>query len=230
MSTTAIETFPDLDRAGIVLAVATIWRVGGPQRQRLAADLAADAWSATGANPGPVSYSIFGSVHGTSLLHLARWDVPDPGEPAERTARQAWDSVTAQLPDVRLQGEQSYRPYHSLLRRPRTEPPGCYVAVRARFRQPHGQRWVEGVLRAAQERPKPADGLIGAHFYLGVDDNQVLDLSEWTDEHALAHQVRQPGDPIGEATRSAAALARISVERFRLLRHVPGRPRRPGQP
>lgn len=224
MTSTAIETFPDLDRAGTALAVVTTWRVGGPERQRVAAELAADAWSAAGPVPEMLASSIFGSAHGTALLHLTQWAVADPGEPAADVRRRHWESVTARFPDVTVTGEQSYRPYHSVVRRARTEAPGCYVAVRARFRQPHGRRWVEGVLRAAQDRPVPADGLIGAHFYLGLDDNAVLDISEWTDEHALAHQVRQPGDPIGEATRSAAALARISVERFRLLRHVPGSP------
>ena len=40
MTSTAIETFPDLDRAGTALAVVTTWRVGGPERQRVAAELA----------------------------------------------------------------------------------------------------------------------------------------------------------------------------------------------
>jgi hypothetical protein len=37
---------------------------------------------------------------------------------------------------------------------------------------------------------------------------------------ALRYQLDQPVDPIGGATRSSAALDRISVERFQLLHHL----------
>jgi heme-degrading monooxygenase HmoA len=214
------ELLPDLVRDDTVSATVTRWRVGDGRRQRLAADALAEVWHRSGwPDPRLLSYSLFGSVHGTHVLHYRQWSVRDTAPAGERL-RQRWRELDRAVPGITRLGGPSYLPYRGSTSRGDGQKPGCYVAVRAHFRRPDARAWIDAVFRAAAERERPVPGILGTHSYLSSDGQDALSLVEWVDEQAHQEHAGQPGAPLSEATRLANGLHRISVERFTLLHHL----------
>jgi quinol monooxygenase YgiN len=216
----SVDSSPDLTRAGTAVTIATAWRVGDAERQRLASDAIDTIWRGRAWPYSELlSVSIFGSVHGNTLLHYTQWGVEDTAALRERT-QDRWRELDAEVPGIERLGEHVYRPYRGTVRRPHTSRPDCYVIVRAHFHRPDARRWADGVLDASAAEHRAAPGLIRIHLHLSHDGHHVLKLAEWTDEAAHQEQVEQPDCPVRAATRSATALDRITVERFRLLHHL----------
>lgn len=220
--TTTVASFPELTRTDATVAMVTTWRVGDRDRQLTVAEAVAGAWRTRHwPSADLLSYSVFGSTRGDTLLHYSQWTTTDSAAVREQL-RERWSEVNASVPGIERLGGHQYWRYRSTQRRPRTSTPGCYVTVRAEFSRPDARRWADGVFEASALDPRPVPGLIGAHFHLSLDGRHMLNLAEWSDEQAHRRQVDESGGPVRTATQLFPGLTRFSFERFELLHHLDG--------
>ena len=219
-----VESYPQLNRPGVGVALASTWQVGDPTRQQAAVEAIASIW-ATRPWPLPdlISYSVLTSTNGDSLLHYSQWRTVEAARNRlagdELSSRRA--EIDAAVPGIQRFGAHPYRPYRDAYRPGDARLPGCYVAVRIEFDGPDAQRqrrWVDGVFSAASTEQRP-DGLIGALFHLSLDGRRVLNLAEWTTERAHRDMIDKPPGSIRDAAQGFPGVTSIAFERYQLSCH-----------
>jgi len=219
-----LESYPQLNRPDVGIALASTWQVGDPTRQQAAVEAIHSIWT-TSPWPLPdlISYSVFTSTTGDTLLHYSQWRTEEAA-----ANRLAGDELTARrlkidsaVPGIERFGAHPYRPYREARRPSVTGRPGCYVAVRIEFDGPDAlrqRRWVDGLFSAASGEQDP-DGLIGALFHLSLDGTRVFNLAEWTTEQAHQDMIDKPPGSVRDAARGFPGVTSIGFERYRLSCH-----------
>lgn len=204
--TAVVHVPPRLDRPDLGVAVFSRWRTDGHERQAAAVDAIARAW---GPRPWPtedlLSYSLYPSDDGDSLLHYSQWT----GEEAFRTFQrhqrdERVHEILAAVPDVERVGVRVYERYRSGAReRTDARVPGCVVTVEVEFEGPDAERqraWTDAVFEALGDEPEPPPGGISAHFHASVDGTHVLNYAEWESAQAHIDALAAPGDGVGSQT------------------------------
>jgi len=219
-----VESYPELNRPDVGVALASTWKVGDPARQRAAVEAIHSIWTT---RPWPlpdlISYSVFSSTNGDTLLHYSQWRTEEAAQNRlagdELTARRL--KIDAAVPGIERFGAHPYRPYREARRPAVNGQPGCYVAVRIEFDGPDARRqreWVDGVFSAASTEQRPL-GLIGALFHLSLDGRRVLNLAEWTTERAHQDMVDKPPSSVRDAAQGFPGVTSIGFERYQLSCH-----------
>lgn len=209
------ERHPDLTDPRIGAPFFSTWRVGTPERQRLAVDAIARAWER---RPWPagdlLGYHVYAGHDGDGLLHYAQWRSEQAYEAFVKTHRQERvDEIDTAVPGIERVWLGRYRHYRSA-RREGGAVPGCVVIVDVRFDGPDAERqraWADAVFEALESDPKQHPGGISAHFHLSTDGTRVLNYAEWESAQAHIDALAAPGDGIGSAT-----------ERWKRVRNWPG--------
>ncbi|MFJ3668631.1 antibiotic biosynthesis monooxygenase [Streptomyces sp. NPDC090106] len=205
MTTRRTDEHPDPADPRVGAPLFSTWRVGTPERQRLAVAAIARAWERR-AWParGLLSYHVYAGEDGTTLLHHSRWTDEAAFEGYRTTHRdervEEIDSAVPGIESVRLD---RFRHYRSAAREDDPRVPGCVVIVDVEFDGPDPERqraWVDAVFEALDSDPQPPPGGIGAHFHLNTDGTRVLNYAEWESARAHREALAAPGDGIGSAT------------------------------
>ncbi|MGW7368554.1 antibiotic biosynthesis monooxygenase [Streptomyces sp. NPDC054841] len=204
--TVQLSVRPDLTRPGVGIVKAGTWHVGTPERQQAAVEAIARAWQRRDwPDVGLLSYSVYTSNDGTTLLHYSQWTGEDAYQDFLRTFRdERNDEIDAAVPGIERLGLRSYVPYRSGGRAAGdTTEPGCVVIVEADFDGPDPARqrdWVDAVFTALDNDPHTHPGGISAHFHISTDGARVLNYAEWESEQAHREALEAPGDGVGSST------------------------------
>ncbi|MBD0420865.1 antibiotic biosynthesis monooxygenase [Streptomyces sp. TRM S81-3] len=200
------DAHPELVRPDVQAPFFSTWRVGTPERQRLAVEAIARTWER---RPWPAddlrSYHVYTGHDGSTLLHHSQWASEQAYEAFARTRRQERvDEIDTAVPGIERLGLGRYRHYRSATREDGAAPvPGCIVIVDVEFEGPDPERqraWVDAVFEALASEPEPHPGGISAHFHLSTDGTRVLNYAEWESAQAHIDALAAPGDGVGSAT------------------------------
>ncbi|CAM5334848.1 MULTISPECIES: antibiotic biosynthesis monooxygenase [Streptomyces] len=199
------DTHPDLARPDAGAALFSTWRVGTPLRQKEAVEAIAGAWVR---RPWPagglLGYHVYTGHDASTLLHYSQWRSPQDYDGFVKAHRQERvDEIDTAVPGVERLGLGRFRHYRGLVRPGETRVPGCVVVVDIEFDGPDPDRqraWVDAVVDALENEPRPHPGGISAHFHLSVDGTRVLNYAEWENAQAHVDALAGPGDGIGSAT------------------------------
>ncbi|MFE2045244.1 hypothetical protein ACFXAZ_30875 [Streptomyces sp. NPDC059477] len=229
------DTLPDLLRPEVRAPFFSTWRLGTPERQRLAVDAFAATWER---RPWPardlLSHHVYLGHDGSTLLHHAQWRSLAAYQGFAKTRRQETvDEIDTAVPGIERLTLHHYRRHHSLERAagdPRV--PGLVVTVRIDFEPGAAERrpdWMDTVVAALADDPAGHRGLISAHFHASDDGTHVLNYAEWESDAAYDAAIAAPGEGIGspsaawERVRTYPGVKGFTGERFRhVLGLVPG--------
>lgn len=126
-------------------------------------------------------------------------------------------------------GARTFR-WHGGYRNPARAPQdaGLAVLVWIQFEAADAERlrhWTNLVLTALRTEPRPADGLVTAHFHLSDDGTTVANLATWTSENDYDHAltsgppgIAQTDTPDWRAVLEFTGVARNTVTRFTTIR------------
>ncbi|MFD5076836.1 antibiotic biosynthesis monooxygenase [Streptomyces sp. NPDC058371] len=202
------------------------WRVGTPERQRVAVDAIAGTWqSRPWPAEGLLGYYVYAGHDGTTLMHHSRWTGEQEYEDFVAAHRQQRvDEIDRAVPGIERIGLGRYRRYRSLERAAGdTRVPGLVVTVEIGFEAAAAGRrsaWVDLVLDALADDPAGNPGLISAHFHLNDDGTKVLNYAEWESAEAYDKALAAPGEGVGSVTehwervRNFPGLTRFSGSRY----------------
>ncbi|MFC8345631.1 antibiotic biosynthesis monooxygenase [Streptomyces sp. NPDC057280] len=196
---------PDLTDPRVGAPFFSTWRVGTPERQRLAVEAIARTWERRDwPAAGLLGYHVYAGHDGSTLLHHSQWTSEPAYEGFVKTQRQERvDEVDTAVPGIERVRLDRFRRYRSLAQEGDTRVPGCVVIVDVEFEGPDAQRqreWVDAVFEALENEPAPHPGGIAAHFHLGTDGTRVLNYAEWETAQAHVDALAAPGDGVGSAT------------------------------
>ncbi|SNX57569.1 antibiotic biosynthesis monooxygenase [Streptomyces sp. TLI_55] len=196
---------PDLTDPRVGAPLFSTWRVGTPERQRLAVEAIARTWERRDwPTPGLLGYHVYAGHDGSTLLHHSQWTSESAYEAFVKTRRQERvDEVDTAVPGIERVRLDRFRRYRSGTGEGDTRVPGCIVVVDVEFEGPDPQRqraWVDAVFEALENEPAPHPGGIGAHFHLSTDGTRVLNYAEWETAQAHIDALAAPGDGVGSAT------------------------------
>jgi len=157
-------SLPDIDRAGVKLAVVRQLPVEAPDRQQSLADSVLADWDASRWPDGVLSRTCYLSTDGQRVLtYEQRTD--DHGETADH-------------------GAIAYRLYRSGTRGD-APIPGCIVIVDVQTDgHDTARRWVDTVFEALAAETTLHRGGISGHFHISSDGTRVMNYAEWTDEQS----------------------------------------------
>jgi hypothetical protein len=109
--TTTVASFPELTRPELTRTDATVamvatWRVGDRDRQLTVIEAVVGAWQRNRHWPSAdlLSYSVFGSTRGDTLLHYSQWTTSDSAALREQL-RARWSEVALVAELQRLGGD-----------------------------------------------------------------------------------------------------------------------------
>lgn len=198
-----MNALPELDPAAGLLVVGE-WAVGSPERQRAAANAAAEAWRRVGRPEGLLGYGCLLELDGRGLVHCSQWTGQEAGRRFAATGRPEWlRLVDGAVDGIEHRRATGYTPYRSH-RGPSAEA-RCAVLVTIEFAGPDVARargWVDAMFDLP-EQDAPPPGLVDAHFAVAVDGSRVLNLARWTT--ADAHRAAVAPAHRSEALRAADA-------------------------
>ncbi|MFC6937415.1 hypothetical protein ACFQHO_48885 [Actinomadura yumaensis] len=132
--------------------------------------------------------------------------------------------VDAAVPGIERAGVVAWRRHRSTPSHRDPAEAGCAVLVTRTFDGPDPDRardLVDALFTAGDKVP-PADGLVAAHFYLGLDGAQVLNYALWTSSQAhhdaVAHRPpRLADDSDWQHAHTVPGLRSTTVQRFEPL-------------
>ncbi|PXY36094.1 SDR family oxidoreductase [Prauserella flavalba] len=175
--------------AGVVLL--STWTLDTPERQRAAADAAAEAWSGMPWPDGLLSYSLLLGTDGRTILHYSQWT----GEDAAARFRESDPPARVRgiddaVPGIERSGVTSYRGYRSVVPDPGMRA-GCVVLVSFATDSGRTARYfVDTLLDEYHPARRPqagsVPGMASNHFHVAVDGTSVVNYAEFRDE--AAHQ------------------------------------------
>ncbi|MFD7440215.1 antibiotic biosynthesis monooxygenase [Streptomyces sp. NPDC059909] len=215
-----LSPVPDLTRPGVGAIRISSWRVGTPERQKAAVEAMAAAWQrGDWPDPGLLSYSVYASDDGETLLHYTQWASDDAFQEFLRTRsafKEEWNAeVDAAVPGIERLGLHAYELYRSGRRIPDDHRvPGCVVIVEVDFEGPDAARqrdWIDAVFAALESDPYPHPGGMAAHFHTRTDGTRVVNYAEWESAQAHLEALAAPGDGVGSRT-----------EQWERVQHYPG--------
>ncbi|MFE7777559.1 antibiotic biosynthesis monooxygenase [Streptomyces sp. NPDC057445] len=226
-----MSTVPDLARSDVGAVRISSWRVGTPERQKAAVEAMAAAWQrGDWPDPGLLSYSVYTSNDGETLLHYTQWASDEAFEEFLRTRRafkETWNAeVDAAVPGIERLGLHAYELYRSGGRRGSDDrTPGCVVIVEVEFDGPDAARqraWVDAVFAALASDPHTPPGGMAAHFHTGTDGTRVVNYAEWESEQAHKDALEAPGDGVGSRTEQWERVQRHpGLRSSRVTRYTP---------
>ncbi|MEU9337514.1 antibiotic biosynthesis monooxygenase [Streptomyces sp. NPDC048290] len=185
-----VDTHPELPHPSVGAPTFSTWRLGTPERQRLAVDAFAAAWER---RPWPArelrSHHVYLGHDGSTLLHHAQWASAAAYEGFAKTRRQETvDEIDTAVPGIERLPLHRYRHYRSQARAAGDgRVPGLVVTVRIDFEPGAADRrtdWIDTLLAATGGDPEGHRGLIAAHFHPSEDGTHVLNYAEWEDDAA----------------------------------------------
>ncbi|MDJ1134967.1 antibiotic biosynthesis monooxygenase [Streptomyces iconiensis] len=183
-----------------------------PERQRAVAEAMEADWAAhPWPSPTLLSRTVLMANDGHTLLRYSQvTDLARPPHPPLPPGEELPDG-DRELIAARL--------YRSQRVPGASGPPGCVVLVDRAFDRPdpEGARHLVDTLFESASGQSPADGLIGAYFYVSSDGTRVLNYAEWTDEqaHKAAIGNRPRGNAQWEEAHTWPGLRRTNFLRFR---------------
>lgn len=221
-SRSGITALPDLGRSDATVVMISEWAVGTEQRQSAAVNAIADAWRGAPQAFAPLSYSVFPSIDGDTLLHYSQWVSEDAFHDFVQSQRQSRiDKIDAAVPGIERYGLGSYQLYRSHLPVEPVPAAGCMVAIRVEADGPERQRqWVDAVIEALQGDHVP--GLVAAHFHI-CSDGRIVNYALW--ESAQAHQnaiesgapgIAQIDSPAWQRVRTMPGITQMGFKRYAL--------------
>ncbi|MER6385296.1 antibiotic biosynthesis monooxygenase [Streptomyces sp. NPDC001250] len=176
--------FPDVRRPDAGTALVSQWIVSAPELQHRAADLLIAEWERQDDRPDAMlSLTAFLSEDGLRILFYAQWTDDDAHRAWARTRRPATvGRIDEELPGIQRPGLVRYALGRSHLPADAEgRKPGLLVTPAFRTDGPATQRRLAGTVLAILEEEQ-VPGLLGAHFHLSKDGEQVLNFAEWEDE------------------------------------------------
>ncbi|ANB05753.1 antibiotic biosynthesis monooxygenase [Streptomyces ambofaciens] len=200
------DAHPDLVRSDVRAPFFSTWSVRTPERQRQTVDAIARTWES---RPWPaedlMAYHVYTGHDGSTLLHHSQWASEGAYESFVKTHRQERvDEIDTAVPGIERLWLGRYRRYRSLVRDEGTAAaPGCVVIVDVEFESPDPQRqrdWVDAVVEALENEPRPHPGGVSAHFHLSTDGTRVLNYAEWESAQAHLDALAAPGTGVGSPT------------------------------
>lgn len=211
------DTHPDPADPRVGAPFFSTWRLGTPERQRLAVDAVAATWQRRPwPAPGLLGYHVYTGHDGSTLLHYSQWRSEPEYESFVKTHRQERnDEIDTAVPGVERLGLGRFAHHRSAAAPDRGgRVPGCVVVVDVEFEGPDPARqraWADAVIEALDGEPSPHPGGIAAHFHVSTDGTRVLNYAEWETAGAHVAALAAPGDGVGAAT-----------ERWRRVQDWPG--------
>ncbi|MET8826006.1 hypothetical protein ABZX40_13115 [Streptomyces sp. NPDC004610] len=225
------DTHPDLLRPEVGAPCFSLWRVGTPERQRLAVDAFAATWERRSWPARElVSHHVYLGHDGSTLLHHAQWESPAGYAGFFKTRRQETvDEIDTAVPGIERLPLHRYTRHRSRERAAGDlRVPGLIVTVRIDFEAGAADRrtdWIDAQLATPDGDTQGHEGLISAHFHPSDDGTHVLNYAEWEDDAAYDSAIAVAGTGVGadagadEGVRSYPGMTGFTVARFR---HVLG--------
>ncbi|MGA5148213.1 antibiotic biosynthesis monooxygenase [Streptomyces griseoincarnatus] len=183
-----VETPPEVGRTDAGLAVITVRYAG--DEQRLLADGAVterenEAWP-----DGLLSWSLFSSTDGASLMAYEQWTGDEALDRALAGSAPYLPGISSTEPAVPVR----YRLHRShVTTADRTGVAvGCVVTPVFEAEGPERQRHFVDEVFSMTKDVAPMPGSIAAHFHLSTDGTRVFNYAEWTDEQAHLDAVTAP--------------------------------------
>jgi quinol monooxygenase YgiN len=171
---------PEVARADAHTTVITIRHAGDKQLQRTVAEKAAAGREEESWPDGLLSWSLFTSTDGQSLMAYEQWSCDD----ALDAALTCPDSYTSGIPGTEPSAPISYRLHRSHVTTEDDAPAGCIVTAVFDTDGPERQRHFIDQIFALSNEVGEMPGSIAAHFYTSMDGTRVLDYAEWSDEQS----------------------------------------------
>ncbi|RDI52681.1 antibiotic biosynthesis monooxygenase [Nocardia mexicana] len=214
---------PDRTDAGAVLI--NVWRGATPERmRRFTDDMVDGVWPAE-LTDGELSFSLYESEDGRSLMAYKQW-----------TSKDAYDAYLAVRgfggahafreanPDVEFHHDW-FRLLRSGVRPGETRTPGCMVLVDIEPETAEsGKRWVDQVFDAFGSDGAGSQN-ISAHFHRNLDGTALVNYAEW--ESAAAHEQALAEGNLStrtteqwERVRQFGGVTFRGFTRYRLLRSI----------
>jgi hypothetical protein len=201
-----VNALPDMTRSDAVVALFDLWDVGTHERQRATVDAIITVWDRRAwPTPDLLSYSVFASTDGGSMLTYSQW-AADAG--SQDLARAWKDEIDVLVPGNERTDLIACRYYRSHFYRSHGAgtvewPPAHmpFVVVELDGNNPRQQQdWVDTMLTAHLTDPDPPAGEITVFFHLSADGTRILHIGEWTSAQAHREAYTRPGWGVGSAT------------------------------
>ncbi|MFI9528038.1 antibiotic biosynthesis monooxygenase [Micromonospora rosaria] len=215
------DAWPDPARPDAGLILASVWRVGTPQRQQATVDAIVEAYADRPGPAGLLSYSVFPGTDGDTLRHYTLWRDGAAYQGFVADSRQPRvDHIDAAVPGIERLELIRYRLYRGRRAQPAPRP-GALVTVRVQTEDEiHARAWVDAVL-AALDASDPAAGGIGGFFHVSTDGTQVLNYAEWSSVEAHPAALAAGGGSVGrgplwDRVQRMPGVRLLGVDRFHL--------------
>jgi hypothetical protein len=196
------------------------WRVGSADRQRAVVTAVEEAWRT---RPWPSSelgaYGVLIGDDDDTLLHVSLAEQPDAASGQDLSWKRDLDAA---VPGIDRAGVVVCRRHRSTPAFGDIGYARCVVLVTREFDSPdvaRAQDLVDTLFASSADTP-PADGLIGAHFYVSLDGAQVFNYALWVSaeahERMIDHRPAQlEGNPDWQKVHAWPGLRSTAFQRFR---------------